>query len=140
MQGKDSPRLLAYLWIVAIAALFPVVVVGQEALDLGVSGLGARGLTTIALLSAILIAGELWPIPVARGEEAGDEITVSSTFGFALLLRADADLSEEAEEVRDLCEEELALGSLCICRKGQEKSKQQDEEIDMCVHPVRVVR
>ena len=36
----------------------------------------------------ILIAGELMPIPVARGEAAGDEITVSSTFGFALLLLA----------------------------------------------------
>ncbi len=88
MQGKDSRRLLAYLWIVAAAAVFPIIVVAQEAFDLGASGLGARGITTVVLLSAILIAGELWPIPVARGEEAGDEITVSSTFGFALLLLA----------------------------------------------------
>ena len=40
----------------------------------------------VVLFSLVLVAGELWPIPVARGEEGGDEITVSSTFGFALLL------------------------------------------------------
>ncbi len=88
MYGKDSRRLTAYLWLVTAAAAPVIFIVGRQAAQLGVSGLGSRGVTMVATLSAILIAGELWPIPVARGEEAGDEITVSSTFGFALLLLA----------------------------------------------------
>ena len=86
MYGKDSPRLTAYLWVVTAVAAPVIFIVGHQAALLGASGLGRRGITTVVTLSFILIAGELWPIPVARGEEAGDEITVSSTFGFALLL------------------------------------------------------
>ncbi len=88
MYGKDSRRLTAYLWLVTAVALPVIFVVGKQAVQVGASGLGTRGITIVATLSLILIAGELWPIPVARGEEAGDEITVSSTFGFALLLLA----------------------------------------------------
>src|SRR5882724_13143589 len=88
MYGKDSPRLTAYLWVVTVAAVPVIFVVALQAVALGASGLGSRGIIIAAALSAVLIAGELWPIPVARGEEAGDEITVSSTFGFALLLIA----------------------------------------------------
>jgi diguanylate cyclase (GGDEF)-like protein len=88
MYGKDSRRLTAYLWLVTAVAIPIIFVVGKQAVVLGASGLGGRGITIVATLSLILIAGELWPIPVARGEEAGDEITVSSTFGFALLLLA----------------------------------------------------
>src|ERR1700753_2179403 len=88
VYGKDSPRLTAYLWLVTAVALPVIYVVGREAAVVAASGLGSRGITIVLTLSLILIAGELWPIPVARGEEAGDEITVSSTFGFALLLLA----------------------------------------------------
>jgi diguanylate cyclase (GGDEF)-like protein len=88
MYGKDSRRLTAYLWLVTAVAIPVIVVVGRQAVQTGVSGLGTRGITIVVTLSLILIAGELWPIPVARGEEAGDEITVSSTFGLALLLLA----------------------------------------------------
>jgi diguanylate cyclase (GGDEF)-like protein len=42
----------------------------------------------VAVFGLVLVVGEMWPIPVARGQAAGDEITVSSTFGFALLLVA----------------------------------------------------
>ncbi|MDP9466364.1 MAG: bifunctional diguanylate cyclase/phosphodiesterase, partial [Actinomycetota bacterium] len=46
---------------------------------------GQLGLV-VGLFALVLVAGEMWPIPVSRGEESSDEITVSSTFGFALLL------------------------------------------------------
>ncbi len=88
MYGKDSRRLTAYLWLVTAVAVPVIFIVAKQAALLGASGLGSRGVTIVATLSAVLIAGELWPIPVARGEEAGDEITVSSTFGLALLLLA----------------------------------------------------
>lgn len=73
--------------VVAIAA--PIVVVTAMH---GADGFAGRQRDTliliIVLFCLVLIAGELWPIPVARGQEAGDEITVSSTFGFGLLFIA----------------------------------------------------
>jgi diguanylate cyclase (GGDEF)-like protein len=42
-------------------------------------------LPTIAVAAAFLIIGELRPIPVSRGADAGDEISVSSTIAVALL-------------------------------------------------------
>ena len=85
MEGQDSPALRLFMWVVtALAAPLVALTAWQAAAHL--DGLDAHLVIVIALFSLVLVAGELWPIPVARGEEGGDEITVSSTFGFALLL------------------------------------------------------
>jgi diguanylate cyclase (GGDEF)-like protein len=42
-------------------------------------------LSTILIASAFLIIGELRPIPVSRGADAGDELSISSTIAVALL-------------------------------------------------------
>jgi diguanylate cyclase (GGDEF)-like protein len=44
--------------------------------------------TVLVLLAVALIVSELWPIPVPRAEQSTDEITLSSTFGLALLFVA----------------------------------------------------
>jgi diguanylate cyclase (GGDEF)-like protein len=74
------------MWTVtALAAPLIYLLAAQAVSD---DQLDARTGIAIAVFSAVLVIGEMWPIPVARGQEAGDEITVSSTFGFALLLIA----------------------------------------------------
>jgi diguanylate cyclase (GGDEF)-like protein len=45
-----------------------------------------RHAVTVLVAVAILVAGELKPIPIARGADAGDELSISSTIGVALLL------------------------------------------------------
>jgi diguanylate cyclase (GGDEF)-like protein len=84
-----SRRLLrVYMSVVVVLALPLIALVARQALaGYGVTLNGHNG-PIVALLSVVLIVGEMWPIPVARGQEAGDEITVSSTFGFALILVA----------------------------------------------------
>ncbi|HEX3825241.1 MAG TPA: bifunctional diguanylate cyclase/phosphodiesterase [Mycobacteriales bacterium] len=42
-------------------------------------------LPTILIASAFLVIGELRPIPVSRGADAGDELSISSTIAVALL-------------------------------------------------------
>ncbi|HEX2902482.1 MAG TPA: EAL domain-containing protein [Jatrophihabitans sp.] len=84
----ERSRLRRYLNSVVAAAIPLIVLAGY----LGGPALG-RSLTgrvgvVVWLFALVLVLGELWPIPVARGQEAGDEITVSSTFGFGLLLVA----------------------------------------------------
>ncbi len=87
MDGDDSRGLLLFMWGVAAAAAPLVVLTAWQALP-AARDLSGHLVLVIALFSVVLVAGEMWPIPVARGEEGGDEITVSSTFGFALLLVA----------------------------------------------------
>ena len=86
MAPTERRALPRYLWTVAALAAPLVYVFARQALT--DEQLDARTGIAIAIFSAVLIIGEMWPIPVARGQEAGDEITVSSTFGFALLLIA----------------------------------------------------
>jgi diguanylate cyclase (GGDEF)-like protein len=43
---------------------------------------------TLALMTAVLLVGEMRPIPVARGDEVGDEISISSTVACAMLFLA----------------------------------------------------
>src|SRR4051795_1500735 len=45
-----------------------------------------RHLALVTIAALLLIAGELRPIPVARGADAGDELSISSTIAIALLL------------------------------------------------------
>ena len=85
MAPKDSRALSRYMWTVTALAVPVMYIVGAEALH---QSLPARAALVIGIFAAVLVLGEMWPIPVARGQEAGDEITVSSTFGFALLLVA----------------------------------------------------
>ncbi len=87
MNGSDSRRLLLFMWAVTAVATPLIALTAWQALT-AASELRGQIVVVIALFSAVLVAGEMWPIPVTRGEEGGDEITVSSTFGFALLLVA----------------------------------------------------
>jgi diguanylate cyclase (GGDEF)-like protein len=86
VQNTDRWLLRAYMWVVVAAGVPPIVWVALQPGAAYLGYLSGRSGLIIALLCVVLILGELWPIPVARGREAGDEITVSSTFGFALLL------------------------------------------------------
>ncbi len=88
MRAKDSRGLLLYMWTVTALAIPLLVVTAEQAWAHGWATLAGRGGLAVALFCLVLVLGEMWPIPVARGQEAGDEITVSSTFGFALLLVA----------------------------------------------------
>jgi diguanylate cyclase (GGDEF)-like protein len=84
--AHTDPRTLSqYMWAVAALAAPILYVLTAQALN---DSLTAGAGLAIAIFTAVLVIGEMWPIPVARGQEAGDEITVSSTFGFALLLVA----------------------------------------------------
>jgi diguanylate cyclase (GGDEF)-like protein len=87
VPGDDSRRLLTYMWLIVAVSVPVVALTARQASSREqLSGLTSAEWLTIALLTSILVIGELWPIPVARGTDSSDEITVSSTFGFALLL------------------------------------------------------
>jgi diguanylate cyclase (GGDEF)-like protein len=86
VPDTDGRALLTYFWSVTLLALPVVVISALQAR--GDAGTIVRHQGVVLLLMVIVIVGELWPIPVARGEADGDEITVSSTFGFALLILA----------------------------------------------------
>jgi diguanylate cyclase (GGDEF)-like protein len=71
------------------AYMFAVSVVGIPLTALAIlrvpwSHLGSP-LPTILIASAFLVIGELRPIPVSRGADAGDELSISSTIAVALL-------------------------------------------------------
>ena len=88
MDSGYSPRVLRYMWLVTALGLPVFAFTGMQAVQAGTAPLrGSLGIIVV-LFSAVLIAGEMWPVLVSRGEESSDEITVSSTFGFALLLVA----------------------------------------------------
>ena len=84
----DSVRLRLYMGAVVAAAVPLIGLVVSAAVRAGRSSVGGRTGIVVAVFCVVLVVGEMWPIPVARGEQAGDEITVSSTFGFGLLLIA----------------------------------------------------
>src|SRR4051812_10510514 len=74
--------LRGYLSAVSLVGLplFAVAVAMVDPADL------RRHLVPVVVAAALLIAGELRPIPVARGTDAGDELSISSTIAVALLL------------------------------------------------------
>ena len=96
---RSDRTLRAYLWLVVVIAA-PVIVMAAIA---AVRGFDARPRGTVAVIVVVfclvLIAGELWPIPVARGKGAGDDLTVSSTFGFGLLFIAPVFIAMIAQAV-----------------------------------------
>jgi diguanylate cyclase (GGDEF)-like protein len=86
--AKDGRLLFTYMWTV-VAVVVPVIaLMAADRPDAYLSSFTSHRGLIVAVFCAVLIVGEMWPIPVARGQEAGDEITVSSTFGFGLLLIA----------------------------------------------------
>src|SRR3954452_19419031 len=72
------------------AYLSGVSLVGLPVLVFAVAGLEVadlrRHLALVTIAALLLVAGELKPIPVARGADAGDELSISSTIAIALLL------------------------------------------------------
>ena len=96
---RSDRTLRAYLWLVVVIAA-PVIVMAAIA---AVRGFDARprgtGAVIVVVFCLVLIAGELWPIPVARGKGAGDDLTVSSTFGFGLLFIAPVFIAMIAQAV-----------------------------------------
>jgi len=66
-ERRALPR---YLWTVAALAAPLVYLFARQALT--DDQLDARTGIAIAIFSAVLIIGEMWPIPVARGQEAGE--------------------------------------------------------------------
>ncbi len=88
MAERYTAPVRGYMWIVTVLSVPLLLVTGQQALALGLEPLLGHLGIAVLLFSVVLVAGEMWPIPVSRGEESSDEITVSSTFGFALLLVA----------------------------------------------------
>jgi hypothetical protein len=88
VQDRYSGRVRIYMWSVTALSVPLLVLVGRQAAEVGYQPLLGQLGVVVAMLSVVLVAGEMWPIPVSRGEESSDEITVSSTFGLALLLVA----------------------------------------------------
>ncbi len=88
MGMTDRRSLLLYMWTVVALAVPLIALVAGQALENPPSDLAGHQGLILAMFCLVLVIGEMWPIPVARGREAGDEITVSSTFGFALVLLA----------------------------------------------------
>jgi diguanylate cyclase (GGDEF)-like protein len=88
VADRYSTRVRVFMWTVSALSVPLLAVTGWQALELGLGPLLGHLGIVVVLFSVVLVAGEMWPIPVSRGEESSDEITVSSTFGFALLLVA----------------------------------------------------
>jgi diguanylate cyclase (GGDEF)-like protein len=109
MVIENRRMLRAYMWaVVALATPLVWLAAGQTGDVIRTNHTG-RQWCIVVVFCFVLIGGEMWPIPVARGEEAGDEITVSSTFGFALLLIAPVWITVAAQSV--------ALTIDCIARR-----------------------
>src|SRR4051794_6815838 len=59
----------------------------------------------VLVATVMLVAGELKPIPIARGADAGDELSISSTMGVALLLLMEPGVACVAQAVALLIDE-----------------------------------
>src|SRR3954452_20381868 len=79
---RRSYALNGYLTTVSVVGLpvFALAVVTVHPGDV------RRHLLAVLVAAVLLVAGELRPIPVARGADAGDELSISSTIAVALLL------------------------------------------------------
>jgi len=74
-------RLQTYMSIVTLVGL-PLFAITLHRAPWSELGLG---IVPIAIASVILVLGELFPIPVSRGADAGDELSVSTAIAVALL-------------------------------------------------------
>ena len=83
-----SRALTAYMWTVVLLAAPTVGWALYSALPSYQGRMSGSLFGIEFVIVAVVIAGELRPIPVSRGLESGDEITISTAFGFALLLIA----------------------------------------------------
>jgi diguanylate cyclase (GGDEF)-like protein len=88
VHTENRRDLRRYMSLVVALATPLLVIACLEAFDHDRAAFDARNGAIVLIFCGVVVIGEMWPIPVARGQEAGDEITVSSTFGFALLLVA----------------------------------------------------
>jgi len=88
MRARNPWRLPTFLWTVAGLAVPAIVLAVARSWDAFADELTGPVAPVIIILMLALVIGELFPIPIARGEEAGDEITVSSLFAVVLLLIA----------------------------------------------------
>jgi diguanylate cyclase (GGDEF)-like protein len=79
---RRAYALRGYLTAVSLVGLplFTVAVATVHVADL------RRHLIPVVVAAVLLVAGELRPIPVARGADAGDELSISSTIAVAMLL------------------------------------------------------
>src|SRR4051794_21602048 len=84
-HGDMERRVQALQWY-----LTAVSVVGLSLLALAIATVDATDvshrLLLVVVAGLLLIAGEMKPIPVSRGADAGDELSISSTMAMALLL------------------------------------------------------
>ncbi len=88
MVDGYSTRVRVFMWAVTALSVPLLVVTGDRPSPRSRAVHRPRSASSSRCSRVVLIAGEMWPIPVSRGEESSDEITVSSTFGLALLLVA----------------------------------------------------
>src|SRR3954462_15784061 len=84
-HGDMERRVTALRWYLATVS-----VAGLSLLAVAIGTIEAtairRRLRLALLAGLLLIAGEMKPIPVSRGSDAGDELSISSTMAMALLL------------------------------------------------------
>ncbi len=80
--------LTAYMWTIVLLAAPLVAWALVDSIPAYRQGMSGGQWLIETVIVAVVIAGELRPIPVSRGLESGDEITISTAFGFALLLIA----------------------------------------------------
>jgi diguanylate cyclase (GGDEF)-like protein len=71
----------------AAVCLLGMPAVGFSVSSINLSSVGHRPWLYVALVG-VLIAGEMMPIPVPRGDDAGDEVSISSTIALALVMLA----------------------------------------------------
>ena len=81
MTQRRRSGLRAYLTSVTLIGV-PLFAIACATVD--VSDLRSH-LWLVVIAAGLLVAGELKPIPVARGADAGDELSISSTIAVALL-------------------------------------------------------
>ena len=105
-EGKDERRLAIYLTLITLAAI-PVIAVSIPG---ALHPHGPFNASLVLLLGLITIGGELVPIKVARGRQAGDEVSVSSAFDLALLLIAPLGIVILAQAIGLLLDESLRRG------------------------------
>jgi diguanylate cyclase (GGDEF)-like protein len=83
-QRRSLLPLNAYLTAICVIG---VPVVGYSIASMNFASISARPWLYISLV-VVLVVGEMMPIPVPRGDDAGDEVTISSTIALALVMLA----------------------------------------------------
>jgi diguanylate cyclase (GGDEF)-like protein len=101
VQRRVMLPLTAYMaGVCALGA--PVFVYMMGNLDIG----ALRGRPWLYLtMTLVLVAGEMMPIPVPRGDDAGDEVSISSTVALALMMLAPAGVAIAAQALALVADE-----------------------------------